>query len=63
MVVRNILIVETNNCELFQAEKETKQEPHMCLSDFIAPVESGVTDYIGVFAVTAGFGCSKIVEK
>ncbi len=35
----------------------------MCLSDFIAPVESGVTDYIGVFAVTAGFGCSKLVQK
>lgn len=35
----------------------------MCLSDFIAPVESGITDYIGVFAVTTGFGCSNIVQK
>jgi 5-methyltetrahydrofolate--homocysteine methyltransferase len=28
----------------------------LCLSDFIAPLTSGVGDYIGMFAVTAGFG-------
>ena len=27
-----------------------------CISDFIAPVESGVADYMGAFAVTAGIG-------
>lgn len=27
-----------------------------CLSDFVAPEESGVADYIGAFAVTAGVG-------
>ena len=27
-----------------------------CLADFIAPKESGVSDYIGAFAVTAGIG-------
>ena len=30
-----------------------------CLSDFIAPRESGVIDYIGLFAVTAGIGVEK----
>jgi 5-methyltetrahydrofolate--homocysteine methyltransferase len=29
-------------------------QPNYCLSDFVAPVESGVSDYIGAFAVTAG---------
>jgi 5-methyltetrahydrofolate--homocysteine methyltransferase len=30
-----------------------------CLADFIAPKESGVMDYIGLFAVTAGLGIEK----
>jgi len=32
------------------------QGPFLALSDFVAPRDSGVTDYIGVFAVTAGQG-------
>jgi len=31
-------------------------QPSLCLADFIAPRESGVADYLGAFAVTAGFG-------
>ncbi|MDP3903755.1 MAG: methionine synthase [Methylococcaceae bacterium] len=30
--------------------------PNYCLSDFIAPVDSGKADYIGGFAVTTGIG-------
>ncbi|MVW79192.1 methionine synthase [Bordetella sp. 02P26C-1] len=30
-----------------------------CLADFIAPKSSGVADYIGMFAVTAGLGIEK----
>jgi len=30
-----------------------------CLTDFIAPENSGIKDYIGAFAVTAGFGVEK----
>jgi len=30
--------------------------PNQCLSDFIAPKESGIVDYIGMFAVTTGLG-------
>jgi len=32
---------------------------NQCLADFIAPKESGIADYIGVFAVTAGIGIEK----
>jgi 5-methyltetrahydrofolate--homocysteine methyltransferase len=35
------------------------QRPNQCLSDFIAPKDSGVKDYIGMFAVTAGLGIEK----
>ena len=30
--------------------------PNYCLSDFVAPIESGKMDYIGGFAVTTGIG-------
>jgi 5-methyltetrahydrofolate--homocysteine methyltransferase len=34
-----------------------------CLSDFIAPVSSGLADHIGLFAVTAGLGIEKKVVE
>ena len=34
-------------------------KPNYCLSDFVAPADSGVGDYIGAFAVTAGLGIEK----
>ncbi|MFC3337579.1 methionine synthase [Paracandidimonas soli] len=34
-----------------------------CLSDFIAPRDSGVMDYIGMFAVTGGLGIEKHIER
>lgn len=36
--------------------------PNLNLADFIAPKETGVTDYIGVFAVTAGLGLDELVD-
>ena len=44
-----------------QAEKENESEAYMCLSDFIAPKESGVPDYLGLFA-NATFGVEELVE-
>lgn len=41
-----------------QQEKSGKKN-YYCLSDFIAPKEDGVTDYIGAFAVSAGEGIEK----
>lgn len=34
-----------------------------CISDLVAPVESGVLDYIGMFAVSAGFGCEEMSKR
>jgi 5-methyltetrahydrofolate--homocysteine methyltransferase len=36
--------------------------PNLCLADFIAPKGSGVRDYIGAFAVTAGLGIEPRVK-
>ena len=35
----------------------------MCLSDFVAPADSGRADYIGAFAVTAGIGIDEHVAR
>ena len=37
--------------------------PNQCLADFIAPKSSGVQDYIGMFAVTAGLGIKKHLKR
>ncbi|HEY0338820.1 MAG TPA: vitamin B12 dependent-methionine synthase activation domain-containing protein, partial [Burkholderiales bacterium] len=41
-----------------QTDKPTGNA-NLCLADFVAPKESGVADYIGAFAVTAGLGIEK----
>jgi 5-methyltetrahydrofolate--homocysteine methyltransferase len=35
--------------------------PNLALADFVAPRESGVPDYLGAFAVTAGIGLDQLV--
>jgi 5-methyltetrahydrofolate--homocysteine methyltransferase len=39
------------------------QRPNQCLADFIAPKSSGIADYIGLFAVTAGIGIEKYEKR
>ena len=39
-----------------QMPKRENGAPNFCLSDFVAPIESGKPDYIGAFAVTTGHG-------
>jgi len=39
------------------------QRPNQCLSDFIAPKDSGIKDYIGMFAVTAGLGIERHEQR
>lgn len=46
---------------LRQQGEHRKNVPNRCLADFIAPADSGVADYIGGFAVTAG-DCKERVD-
>ena len=39
------------------------QRPNWCLSDFIAPAETEISDYIGAFAVTTGIGIEQHVQR
>jgi len=45
-----------------QTEKQVidgVMRPSRCLADFVAPKDSGIADYAGLFAVTAGLGVEK----
>jgi len=45
-----------------QTEKEINT-CFACISDFIAPRETGLQDYIGLFACSAGFGSNQLCEQ
>jgi len=48
---------------LRQQEEIADGRPNRSLADFIAPRASGVPDYIGAFAVTAGIGVDQLAKK
>jgi 5-methyltetrahydrofolate--homocysteine methyltransferase len=48
---------------LRQQKSKPQDQAQLCLSDFIAPAQSGRADYIGAFAVTAGIGIDEHVAR
>jgi len=55
--------IATKLHNLRQQQEKPKGKPNRCLSDFIAPKESGVNDYIGSFAVTTGIGIDERIAE
>ncbi|MFE7063806.1 methionine synthase [Sutcliffiella sp. NPDC057660] len=45
--------------ERFDFPRQEK-EPYLCLSDYVKSTDSGVMDYVGLFAVTAGRGIREL---
>ena len=50
-------------CTLRQQNEKQDGEPYYALADFIAPKDSGVKDYLGTFAITAGLGIEEIIAE
>jgi len=48
---------------LRQQEALPSGQPNRSLADFVAPGSSGVADYIGAFALTAGLGADELVKR
>lgn len=48
---------------LRQQNRKPPGKPNQCLADFIAPKETGLKDYIGFFAVTAGIGVDSLSKQ
>ncbi|KKL53242.1 hypothetical protein LCGC14_2277410, partial [marine sediment metagenome] len=55
--------VLTRFVNLRSQAKKDKGAANLCLSDFLAPKDSGRIDYLGVFAVTAGLGIEEQINK
>ncbi len=41
---------------LRQQMRKSAGGTNLCLADFVAPVESGIADHVGAFAITTGLG-------
>lgn len=65
----DILVFDENNQQkakfitLRQQAQRSKGKDYLALSDFIAPQNSGKTDYMGAFCVTTGFGTDELAQE
>jgi 5-methyltetrahydrofolate--homocysteine methyltransferase len=48
---------------LRQQIRKTEGDFNLALADFIAPKSSGIPDYLGAFAVTAGYGLAELCSR
>jgi len=48
---------------LRQQQEKPPGRPNLCLSDFVAPRSTGIADYVGMFAVTAGAGADELAAR
>lgn len=48
---------------LRQQQVQRGLKAYQCLADFIAPADTGLTDHIGAFAVTAGLGAHELATS
>jgi 5-methyltetrahydrofolate--homocysteine methyltransferase len=48
---------------LRQQNQKPPGRPNQCLADFVAPKDTGLKDYIGAFACTAGLGIDEHVKR
>ena len=54
---------ELTRFNMLRQQEMTDGRPNRSLADFIAPVNSGRVDYLGAFAVTAGLGVDRLVDR
>ncbi|MEA3446450.1 MAG: methionine synthase, partial [Bacteroidota bacterium] len=64
----DIIIYDKKGTELkrfihLRNQERKSDSPNLCLADFVAPEESGISDYVGAFAVTAGIGIEEHVAR
>ena len=55
--------VEARFLSLRQQLSKREGIPNIALSDFVAPKDSGIKDYIGAFCVSTGFGTQELAQQ
>ncbi|MCU1599606.1 MAG: metH, partial [Frankiales bacterium] len=61
-----VVTTEAGETVLHQVRQQTEHRegiPHRSLADFVAPKQSGLQDWVGAFAVTAGLGSQDKVKE
>jgi 5-methyltetrahydrofolate--homocysteine methyltransferase len=58
---RSAVLMTVNH--LRQQKEKSAGRNNACLSDFVAPRDSGAVDYVGAFAVCTGFGVKEFVSE
>jgi 5-methyltetrahydrofolate--homocysteine methyltransferase len=48
---------------MLRQQQKIEDNPSTSLADFVAPIEAGVVDYVGAFAVTAGIGAEAAAKR
>lgn len=62
----NIELYSGDKAETFnmlRQQEVSKKNVYRCLSDYVAPKESGIKDYIGGFIATAGIGAAEYANR
>ncbi len=54
---------ERTRFTMLRNQTRKEEQNNLCLSDFVAPKESGTSDYLGAFAVTAGLGIEEKLKE
>jgi len=55
--------VDQHLVHLRQQRGKEASQAQLCLADYVAPADTGLQDYIGAFAVTAGIGIDEYVDR
>ena len=54
---------ELGTFHTLRQQEEREDSTYFALSDFVAPKDTGIQDYVGAFAVSCGFGCEEVCAK
>jgi 5-methyltetrahydrofolate--homocysteine methyltransferase len=56
------LIIDGIRFPMLRQQKKNDKEEYLSLADFVTPLSSGKTDYVGAFTVTAGAGSDDLLK-
>ena len=62
IVIKNNRGEEICRLNMLRQQQDRGSSDYACLADFVAPMDSGREDYIGIFAVTAGIGAKELAS-
>ena len=54
---------EIQKLHMLRQQIDLDQDSFVSQADFIAPLNSGIKDYVGMFACSAGFGQEELCKK